>query len=133
MFKGNNMNEEIILKSENGVGIITLNRPDRLNALTYNIVQKMNDFLDKCESDDDIKCVIIEGAGEKAFCAGGDVVLLRKQVLDEGGPPTELSEKFFYDEYLLNYKIKFYYYLPRLLNQKYFLYFLYELLLSLNS
>ena len=99
------MNEEIILKSEDGVGIITLNRPERLNALTYNIVQKMNDFLDKCESDDDIKCVIIEGAGEKAFCAGGDVVSLRKQVLDEGGPPTELSEKFFYDEYLLNYKI----------------------------
>ena len=99
------MNEEIILKIENGVGIITLNRPERLNALTYNIVQKMNDFLDKCENDDDIKCVIIEGSGEKAFCAGGDVVSLRKQVLDDGGPPTELSEKFFYDEYLLNYKI----------------------------
>ena len=59
----------------------------------------------KCENDDDIKCVIIEGSGEKAFCAGGDVVSLRKQVLDDGGPPTELSEKFFYDEYLLNYKI----------------------------
>ena len=43
------MNEEIILKIENGVGIITLNRPERLNALTYNIVQKMNDSLDKCE------------------------------------------------------------------------------------
>ena len=61
------MNEEIIFKIENGVGIITLNRPERLNALTYNIVQKMNDFLDKCESDNGIKCVIIEGAGEKAF------------------------------------------------------------------
>ena len=60
------MNEEIILKIENGVGIITLNRPERLNALTYNIVQKMNDFLDKFENDDDIKCVIIEGSGEKA-------------------------------------------------------------------
>ena len=46
MFKGNNMNEEIILKSEDGVGIITLNRPERLNALTYNIVKKMNNFLD---------------------------------------------------------------------------------------
>ena len=44
MFKGNNMNEEIILKSEDGVGIITLNRPERLNALTYNIVKKMNNF-----------------------------------------------------------------------------------------
>ena len=93
------MSEEIILKFENSVAIITLNRPERLNALTYNIVQEMNNFLDKCENDSDIKCVIIEGAGEKAFCAGGDVVSLRRQVLDEGGPPTELSENFFYDEY----------------------------------
>ena len=54
------MNEEIILKSNNGVGIITLNRPERLNALTYNIVQKMNDFLDKCESYDDIKEIAIK-------------------------------------------------------------------------
>ena len=99
------MNEEVLYKVENTTGIITLNRPERLNALNHNIVQKMSRFLDKCESDDDIKCVIIEGAGEKAFCAGGDVVSLRKQVLDEGGPPTELSENFFYDEYLLNYKI----------------------------
>ena len=38
------MNEEIIIKIDNGVGIITLNRPERLNALTYNIVQKMNNF-----------------------------------------------------------------------------------------
>ena len=74
MFKGNNMNEEIILKSENGVGIITLNRPERLNALTYNIVKKMNNFLDKCESDDDIKCVIIEGAGEKAFSPAPSII-----------------------------------------------------------
>ena len=38
MFKGNNMNEEIILKSEDGVGIITLNRPERLNALTLSLI-----------------------------------------------------------------------------------------------
>ena len=99
------MAEEIIFNCENGVGIIILNRPSRLNALTHDIVKQMTKFLDYCEGDDSIKCIIIEGAGEKAFCAGGDVVALRKTVLDEGGPPTELSERFFYDEYLLNYKI----------------------------
>ena len=40
------MNDEIVLKSVNGVGLIKLNRPERLNALTYNIVRQMNSFLD---------------------------------------------------------------------------------------
>ena len=99
------MNEEVLFKVENGVGIITLNRPERLNALTYNMVKSILNHLENWEKDNLIKMVIIEGAGEKAFCAGGDVVNLRKQVLSEGGPPTELSKNFFYDEYQLNYKI----------------------------
>ncbi len=99
------MNEEVFFKVENSVGIITLNRPDRLNALTYNMVKSISINLDEWEKNDHIKAVIIEGSGEKAFCAGGDVVNLRKNVLAEGGPPTDLSRNFFYDEYLLNYKI----------------------------
>ena len=86
------MNEEVLFKVENGVGIITLNRPERLNALTYNMVKSILNHLENWEKDNLIKMVIIEGAGEKAFCAGGDVVNLRKQVLSEGGPPTELSK-----------------------------------------
>ena len=99
------MQEEVLYNVKNGVGIITLNRPDRLNALTFNMVQSISQNLVNWEKDDKIKTVIIEGAGEKAFCAGGDVVSLRKKVLEEGGPPTELSRNFFYEEYLLNYKI----------------------------
>ena len=99
------MQEEVLYNVKNGVGIITLNRPDRLNALTFNMVQSITQNLVNWEKDDKIKTVIIEGAGEKAFCAGGDVVNLRKKVLEEGGSPTELSRNFFYEEYLLNYKI----------------------------
>ena len=99
------MQEEVLYNVKNGVGIITLNRPDRLNALTFNMVQSITQNLVNWEKDDKIKTVIIEGAGEKAFCAGGDVVNLRKKVLEEGGAPTELSRNFFYEEYLLNYKI----------------------------
>ena len=100
--------DEVIFIEENGVGIITLNRPDRLNALTYPMVQKINKYLNVWEKKEDINCVIIEGAGDRSFCAGGDVVKLRKEVLAEGGPPTELSRSFFYDEYTLNYKISNY-------------------------
>ncbi len=102
------MEEEVIFKVQNGVGVITLNRPDRLNALTFNMVKSISKHLISWEKDDNIKTVIIEGAGEKAFCAGGDVVNLRRQVIEEGGPPTELSRNFFYEEYLLNYKINQY-------------------------
>lgn len=100
--------EEVIFTENNGVGIITLNRPDRLNALTYSMVQKINTNLNSWESKEQIQCVIIEGAGDRSFCAGGDVVKLRKEVMAEGGPPTSLSKSFFYDEYTLNYKISNY-------------------------
>jgi len=102
------MTNEVLFQVENGVGVITLNRPERLNALTYNMIKSISNHLIDWEKDNDIKSVIIEGAGEKAFCAGGDVVSLRNQVLLEGGPPTDLSRNFFYDEYLLNYKINKY-------------------------
>jgi enoyl-CoA hydratase/carnithine racemase len=99
------MLEEVIFNENNGVGVITLNRPDRLNALTYPMVQKINQYLNLWEVKEEINCVIIEGAGDRSFCAGGDVVKLRKEVLADGGPPTQLSKSFFYDEYTLNYKI----------------------------
>ena len=100
--------DEVIFIEENGVGIITLNRPDRLNALTYPMVQKINEHLGLWETKESINSVIIEGAGDRSFCAGGDVVKLRKEVLELGGPPTDLSRLFFYDEYTLNYKISNY-------------------------
>ena len=99
------MLEEVIFNENNGVGLITLNRHDRLNALTYPMVQKINQYLNLWEVKEEINCVIIEGAGDRSFCAGGDVVKLRKEVLADGGPPTQLSKSFFYDEYTLNYKI----------------------------
>ena len=74
--------DEVIFVEENGVGIITLNRPDRLNALTYPMVQKINESLNSWETKESINCVVIEGAGDRSFCAGGDVVKLRKEVLE---------------------------------------------------
>ena len=65
------MLEEVIFTENNGVGIITLNRPDRLNALTYQMVQKINQNINLWEVKEEINCVIIEGAGDRSFCAGG--------------------------------------------------------------
>jgi enoyl-CoA hydratase len=74
------MQNEVIFSEDNGVGIITLNRPDRLNALTYSMVDLINQNLSLWETNNDINCVVIEGTGDRSFCAGGDVVKLRKEV-----------------------------------------------------
>jgi enoyl-CoA hydratase len=63
----------ILVEREDAVGIITINRPEKLNAMTPEmaaaLVAAVNDF----NGDDAIRCVIITGAGEKAFCAGSDI------------------------------------------------------------
>jgi enoyl-CoA hydratase/carnithine racemase len=65
--------ETITLECSDGVGVITLNRPDRLNAFD---AQMMNDLLaafDATDANDEVKAVVLTGAGERAFCAGADL------------------------------------------------------------
>ena len=92
------MQDEVIFTEDNGVGVITLNRPDRLNALTYSMVQKINKNLNSWEINDNINCIIIEGAGDRSFCAGGDVVKLRKEVLELIPNFTKLNDLPSYNE-----------------------------------
>lgn len=67
------MNEVIFSKNDNGLGIITLNRPATLNALTYNMITSIHKKLIEWENDKDVSLVMLEGAGDRAFCAGGDI------------------------------------------------------------
>ena len=63
----------IIAETCDGVGVITLNRPDKLNALSYDLVREVDEVLSEWEEDDAVKAVIITGAGERAFSAGADI------------------------------------------------------------
>jgi enoyl-CoA hydratase/carnithine racemase len=63
---------DFLYEVENGVATITLNRPDALNALTFEIYAQLRDLMVELRRDDSVKVVIITGEG-KAFCAGGDV------------------------------------------------------------
>ncbi len=65
--------ESLIVKKEEGIGWITLNRPHRLNTLTGDMVNEMHSVLDDFEADKEVKCIVITGAGDKAFSAGADV------------------------------------------------------------
>ncbi len=59
-------------KDSHGVATITLNRPDKYNAFTKDMIIRWGSLLDQCESDPEIKVIVLTGAG-KAFCSGGDI------------------------------------------------------------
>ncbi|WXG41826.1 MAG: enoyl-CoA hydratase-related protein [Candidatus Freyarchaeum deiterrae] len=62
----------IIVEKENGIATITMNRPEKLNALNREMQEEMREALDALSMDDDVKVIILTGAG-KAFSAGGDI------------------------------------------------------------
>lgn len=67
------MSEDVLFeKRPDGVGLITLNRPDSLNAMGGRLLPMLAELLDQCERDRDVRCIAITGAG-RGFCAGGDV------------------------------------------------------------
>ena len=65
--------QTLLTSLENGIFIITINRPDKLNALNKEVLTDLNNALDEIESNTEIKSVIITGAGPKAFVAGADI------------------------------------------------------------
>jgi enoyl-CoA hydratase/carnithine racemase len=100
---------EIIQGQQGNIGKITLNNPKALNALNLDMIDAMQAALDRCESDDSIKAVLLDSSGEKAFCAGGDVVGLyhSMQETDEGDIPKKAAQ-FFTKEYQLDYRLHTY-------------------------
>ena len=91
-------NEDILVSVENGVGVVTLNRPKAINSLNDVMVDGLARALDAWESDDTIRAVLLKGAGERGLCAGGDVVALYHSAKADGS----YARKFWWDEYLLN-------------------------------
>jgi 2-(1,2-epoxy-1,2-dihydrophenyl)acetyl-CoA isomerase len=63
----------ILTERLDGAALITLNRPEKLNALSFPLMQELDDALSEYEADDAIKAVILTGAGERAFSAGADI------------------------------------------------------------
>ncbi len=80
------MGEELLYRLDNRVAVLTLNRPERLNALTKDMMQALRSRLAAIAVDDAVGCVVLTGAGN-AFCAGGDVRVQAK-VAAEGSPET---------------------------------------------
>jgi enoyl-CoA hydratase len=65
--------EHILIDAEDGVGIVTLNRPDKLNAMNRQLSSDLHDAVKRMDADEAIGCIVITGAGDRAFSAGGDI------------------------------------------------------------
>jgi len=65
--------ETIRLDIEDGIATITLNRPDKMNAMTFGMGLELIEAFDRTDADDRVKAVIVTGAGDRAFCAGADI------------------------------------------------------------
>ena len=94
--------ETVIARRDGRVGRIVLNRPKALNALDLEMIRALTRALEAWADDPHVHAVVIEGAGDRAFCAGGDIRALRQYELDG---QHEHAETFFREEYALNLMI----------------------------
>jgi len=90
--------DDLLTRIENGVGIATLNRPKAINSLNQDMVDALAEVLPAWAADDAIRAVVLEGAGERGLCAGGDVVAIYHSARAGGAE----ARKFWFDEYRVN-------------------------------
>jgi len=98
---GVDVEREILFRVVNRVAIITLNRPAALNALSHAMIRELAMLVEHCRNDDGIVALVLKGAGNKGFCAGGDVREVYR--LAKNGDSRWLA--FFVDEYRLDYAL----------------------------
>ncbi len=70
------MEEVLVTKGKNGLATITLNRPKALNSLNDVMLKKVHEALTAWKDDDDVQVILFDAAGDRAFCAGGDIKTL---------------------------------------------------------
>ncbi|CAN5333687.1 enoyl-CoA hydratase/isomerase family protein [soil metagenome] len=92
---------EILTRVDNGIGILTLNRPKAINSLTQTMIDLLTETLGTWAHDDDVRAVVLEGAGERGLCAGGDVIAIYHDARADGAQ----TRTFWVDEYRLNAQI----------------------------
>src|SRR5215475_7966279 len=93
---------DLIARKEGTAGIIRLNRPKAINAVTLEMFHDIDTALDAFEADPEIAVIVLEGAGERGLCAGGDIRALWESSKVKG----DLGKILWRDEYILNARIK---------------------------
>ncbi len=92
---------DLIVRREGAAGIIRLNRPKAINAMTYEMSLGIDAALDRFESDPAVTVVMLEGAGERGLCAGGDI----RGLYESSKAGGDLGKMFWRQEYVMNARI----------------------------
>jgi len=92
---------DLIVRREGAAGVIRLNRPKALNAMTLEMSIGIDAALDKFEADPSVALIVLEGAGERGLCAGGDI----RSLWDSSREGGDLGARFWRQEYVMNARI----------------------------
>ncbi len=95
---------QVLSEIRNHIAFITLNRPAALNALSLDMIRQLRTLLEDCAADPQVFAVLIRGAGDKAFCAGGDIRALYQSHKNS----ASLHREFFAAEYPVDYRLYHY-------------------------
>jgi enoyl-CoA hydratase/carnithine racemase len=85
------MADYVLVEKMDGVAIITMNRPEQLNAMNYQLSAELHAAVTRMSADDEVGCIVITGAGNRAFSAGGDIHEQRED--DRRFTQAELDER----------------------------------------
>ncbi len=102
MSETNLIEPDLVARREGAAGIIRLNRPKAINAVTLEMFRDIDNALDRFEADPAIAVILLEGAGERGLCAGGDIRALWESSKVNG----DLGRILWREEYILNVRIK---------------------------
>jgi enoyl-CoA hydratase len=92
---------DLIVRREGSAGIIRLNRPKAINAMTLEMSEGIDAALDRFEADPAVAVVVLEGAGERGLCAGGDI----RGLYESSRAGGDLGKRFWRQEYIMNARI----------------------------
>ena len=95
---------DVLIRREKYLGHITLNRPRQINALNFGMINAVQDALDRWLTDPAVRMVLIDGAGDRGLCAGGDIRLLYEGIAGVAAAPAS----FWIDEYRMNSTLSHY-------------------------
>lgn len=87
------MGQTVLFEREQTIGVMTLNRPEALNALTPEMLDRMSELIQEVESGGDVRVLILTAAGEKAFCVGADLKGRAQEYDGDGAGPDPLAER----------------------------------------
>jgi enoyl-CoA hydratase len=92
---------DLIVRREGSAGIIRLNRPKSINAMTLEMSEGIDAALDQFEADPAVAAIVLEGAGERGLCAGGDI----RGLYESSRAGGDLGKRFWRQEYVMNARI----------------------------